>query len=100
MLLQETTSHPWPRGCSAGEAISAHEFHHSAIVDPDPDWTYAYEVRRGEGIDGKHDGIRYKHLLANYAHLRNVGGMNWTGRFLAYARYHAGQISTDEPLKR
>lgn len=100
MRLQETSAHPWPRGSTEGADISAHEFHHSAIVDPDPDWTYAYKVKRGEGIDGQHDGIRYKRLLANYAHLRNVGGVNWTDRFLAFARYHAGQLSIDKPLKR
>ena len=66
--------------------IQAHEFHHSAVVAPDPDWTYAYEVLRGVGIDGRHDGIVQGHLLASYAHLRDVGGLNWTERFLDHVR--------------
>ena len=91
--LRETADFPWP-GNGAGDPtlgapgreVRAHEFHHSAIVAPKPDWTYAYEVLRGAGIDGRHDGIVQGNLLACYAHLRDVGGNGWTGRFLAHVR--------------
>ncbi|MFP4494390.1 MAG: cobyrinate a,c-diamide synthase [Halochromatium sp.] len=78
--LRETDAFPWP-GASASE-ICAHEFHHSAIVETRPDWRYAYDVLRGTGIDGRHDGIIHHNLLASYAHLRDVGAVNWTGRFV------------------
>ncbi|MCG6941759.1 MAG: hydrogenobyrinic acid a,c-diamide synthase (glutamine-hydrolyzing) [Thiohalocapsa sp.] len=86
--LAETEAFPWPRrgDQAAGQEIRAHEFHHSAVVKPDPDWVYAYEVLRGQGIDGRHDGIVQHNLLANYAHLRDVGGVAWTERFLAHVR--------------
>jgi cobyrinic acid a,c-diamide synthase len=86
--LRETAAFPWPAAqghgaVSAGRReVPAHEFHHSAIVAPRGDWTYAYEVLRGVGIDGRHDGIVQGNLLACYAHLRDVGGNGWTGRFL------------------
>lgn len=84
--LQETDDFPWPGRPSAAEDLCAHEFHHSALVDPDPRWVYAYRVRRGVGIDGKHDGIVQQNLLASYSHLRDVGGTGWTRRFLSRVR--------------
>ena len=86
--LRETAAFPWPASApgAAPREVQAHEFHHSAVVAPDPDWTYAYEVLRGVGIDGRCDGVVQGNLLASYAHLRDVGGLNWTGRFLAHVR--------------
>ena len=87
--LRETGDFPWPRseGVAAPDReISAHEFHHSAIVVPDPNWVYAYEVLRGTGIDGAHDGIVQGNLLASYSHLRDPLGQGWTARFLAHVR--------------
>ena len=34
----------------------------------------------------RHDGIVQDNLLASYAHLRAVGGVAWTDRFLARVR--------------
>lgn len=86
--LAETQAFPWPRrdGRAPPGEIHAHEFHHSAVITPNPDWTYGYRVLRGQGVDGRHDGIVWGNLLANYAHLRDVGGVDWTGRFLAHVR--------------
>ncbi len=84
--LRETPDFPWPRRHAGPIEIPAHEFHHSAIVDPDPDWSYGYDVLRGIGIDGTHDGVVQGNLLACYSHLRDVGGIRWTGRFLAHVR--------------
>lgn len=86
--LAQTDAFPWPpqRGADRGAEIRAHEFHHSAIVSPDPDWVYGYRVLRGRGVDGRHDGIVWGNLLASYAHLRDVGGTGWTGRFLDHVR--------------
>jgi cobyrinic acid a,c-diamide synthase len=86
VTLAETDAFPWPRAGTTSGEINAHEFHHSAVVAPDPDWVYAYRVTRGTGVDGSHDGIVYKNLLASYAHLRSVGGTGWTTRFIAHVR--------------
>jgi cobyrinic acid a,c-diamide synthase len=82
--LAETRAFPWPSLSRRERAISAHEFHHSAIIKPHPDWVYGYEVQRGVGIDGRHDGVIQGNLLASYAHLRNVGGIDWTRRFVTH----------------
>ncbi|NCC27115.1 MAG: cobyrinate a,c-diamide synthase [Gammaproteobacteria bacterium] len=85
--LRETPDFPWPDVPTDRSAeINAHEFHHSAMVAPDPSWRYGYDVVRGVGIDGAHDGIVQGRLLACYSHLRDVGGCRWTHRFVAQVR--------------
>lgn len=91
--LQETSAFPWRAVNADGDRpgadppeICAHEFHHSALVATDPDWVYGYRVLRGAGVDGQHDGIVHRNLLASYAHLRNVGGCDWTRRFVQRVR--------------
>ncbi len=66
--------------------IHAHEFHYSSVENLAPDVAFAYEVERGHGIDGRHDGIVHKNLLASYAHLRDVEGNPWARRFVDFVR--------------
>jgi len=92
--LRETPAFPWPWVSETPRAglherpyeIRAHEFHHSAVLDPDPAWTFGYQVLRGKGIDGRHDAIVHRNLVAAYSHLRAVGGNDWTARFVAHIR--------------
>lgn len=88
--LRETAAFPWQRDPPHCAEIAAHEFHHSAIVQPDPAWIYGYEVLRGVGVNGTHDGIVQGNLLACYSHLRSVGGNHWTERFVAHIRRCCG----------
>ena len=82
--LRETGRGPWPG--SQGPLIHAHEFHYSSVENLAPDVEFAYEVERGHGIDGRHDGIVHKNLLASYAHLRDVAGNPWARRFVDFVR--------------
>ena len=82
--LRETGRGPWPR--SPAPLIHAHEFHYSSVENLAPDVEFAYEVERGHGIDGRHDGIVHKNLLASYAHLRDVAGNPWARRFVDFVR--------------
>ncbi|MBK1723174.1 cobyrinate a,c-diamide synthase [Thiocystis violacea] len=84
--LRETSDFPWPAESARRAEIPAHEFHHSAILNPDPGWRYGYEVLRGVGIDGSRDAVVQGNLLACYSHLRDAPGNRWTGRFLAHIR--------------
>ncbi|MGD2117738.1 MAG: hydrogenobyrinic acid a,c-diamide synthase (glutamine-hydrolyzing) [Chromatiales bacterium] len=84
--LAETDAMTWPRQDGAADTVYAHEFHHSALENLAEGAVFAYDVQRGSGIDGRHDGFIYKNLLANYAHMRNVGDNHWVERFLAHAR--------------
>ena len=86
--LRETARFPWPEAQNgdSGREIPAHEFHYSEIRNLAPDTVFAYDVLRGAGIDGQHDGIVQHNLLASYAHLRDIGDTRWVERFVAFAR--------------
>ena len=86
--LRETGRGPWPLAPGAGgdAAFHAHEFHYSRLEGLPEDQPYAYEVLRGYGVDGHHDGLVHRNLLASYAHLRDVAGNRWTERFVAFVR--------------
>jgi len=86
--LQETGLGPWPlqRDDDPTPEFPAHEFHYSRLENIDPALAFAYDVRRGTGSDGAHDGLIYKNLLASYAHLRDVEGNRWTQRFVGFVR--------------
>ncbi|HYL90773.1 MAG TPA: cobyrinate a,c-diamide synthase [Burkholderiales bacterium] len=81
--LRETGRGPWPARPTT--LVRAHEFHYSSLENLAPGLEFAYEVERGYGIDGRHDGIVYKNLLASYAHLRDVAGHPWAERFVEFA---------------
>jgi cobyrinic acid a,c-diamide synthase len=83
--LRETGRNPWPRPARA-QPIRAHEFHYSSVENLPDDVEFAYEVERGHGIDGRHDGIVHRRLLASYAHLRDVGENRWAQRFVEFVR--------------
>lgn len=84
--LIEADAHPWPAGASVPAAVSAHEFHYSGLENLADNVRYAYRVERGHGIDGQHDGIVYKNLLASYTHMRDTGGNHWVQRFVDHVR--------------
>ncbi len=85
--LKATKDYPWPQSNSSSiDEFWAHEFHYSRLENIDPSVKYAYEVHRGTGIDGKFDGIVYKNVLGNYAHLRDVKNNRWVERFVNFVR--------------
>lgn len=85
--LRETAALPWPGGGGAGAAVQGHEFHHSRLAKLPEGLSYAWQVRRGHGIDGERDGLRLHNLVASYTHLRSAaGGSSWAPRFVAFVR--------------
>ena len=89
--LVESKQHPWPNlneekpNGDKPQEIAAHEFHYSSLSLTNK-VNYAYDVTRGTGIDGKHDGIVYKNVLGCYAHLRDVENNHWVQRFIEFVR--------------
>ncbi len=83
--VRTTGMGPWP-GEEGGRELLAHEFHYSSLENVPSDLTYAFQVMRGHGIDGRHDGIVYRNLLACYTHFRSLRGYNWAERFVAFVR--------------
>jgi cobyrinic acid a,c-diamide synthase len=88
--LQETENGLWPRPANwkKDNIINAHEFHYSRFNKVGNDVQFAFEVKRGMGINGKSDGYVYKNLLANYTHQRNTRKNPWAKRFIDFARAH------------
>ena len=57
----------------AGESLRGHEFHYSkASIDADA--RFAFEMVRGDGIDGEHDGLTEYDSLGTYAHVHPESG--------------------------
>ncbi|HKB54159.1 MAG TPA: cobyrinate a,c-diamide synthase [Ramlibacter sp.] len=83
--VHETAAMPWPGGSAGGE-VRGHEFHHSALENLPPGLDFAWQVRRGQGIDGRRDGLRLHNLVASYTHLRSAAGSGWAPRFVAFVR--------------
>ncbi len=88
VLLRETGAGPWPASPDGenggGAEIPAHEFHYSSLENLEGTPTFAYEVLRGSGINGRHDGLVIHNLLASYAHMRDVANNRWAGRFISF----------------
>jgi cobyrinic acid a,c-diamide synthase len=94
--LRETGMGLWPLLNSdrqPGE-FYAHEFHYSKAINLPSNLTYAYQVLRGYGIDGHHDGVVYKNTLVSYAHLRDVEKNHWTQRFVEFVCTHRNSSET------
>ena len=88
--LERTDAFPWPATGDTPARVRAHEFHYSSLENLPPDTRYAYTVRRGHGIDGRHDGIVVGSVLGSYAHQRSTGRNDWAARFVAHVRNAAG----------
>ncbi|PIV19689.1 MAG: cobyrinic acid a,c-diamide synthase [Deltaproteobacteria bacterium CG03_land_8_20_14_0_80_45_14] len=67
-----------------GLTIRGHEFHHSK-VSIKKGVKFAYQVRRGHGIDGQKDGVLYKNIFAAYTHLHALGTPSWAEAFVSLA---------------
>jgi cobyrinic acid a,c-diamide synthase len=71
-----------------GLTIRGHEFHHSK-VSIKKGVKFAYQIRRGHGIDGQRDGVLYKNIFAAYTHLHALGTPSWAEAFVSLAAKEA-----------
>jgi len=87
--FEERPGLPWPKAVSEtrqATTLPAHEFHYASLQNLPEETVFAYDVKRGAGIDGRHDGIVIGNLLANFMHLRDTAANHWTARFAAFVR--------------
>ncbi|HET9761865.1 MAG TPA: cobyrinate a,c-diamide synthase [Casimicrobiaceae bacterium] len=84
--IAETPACPWPGSSAPGTTLRAHEFHYSSLENVGDGVAYAFAVKRGHGIDGRHDGLVHRNLVASYVHRRSVGADDWAARFVAFVR--------------
>ena len=81
VVLNCTNNHLWP---ISKKNINAHEFHYSDIKFAKKKYKFAYNVKRGHGINGKSDGLLYKNLIATYSHMRDTRQSLWIKNFLTF----------------
>ena len=87
--VEERPGLPWPKAASGmrgATMLPAHEFHYASLQNLPEETMFAYDVKRGAGVDGRHDGIVIGNLLANFMHLRDTAANHWTARFAAFVR--------------
>jgi cobyrinic acid a,c-diamide synthase len=56
-----------------GARVRGHEFHYSS-AEVAPDSHFAFDVLRGRGIDGEHDGLLEHRTLGTYGHVHAESG--------------------------
>jgi len=81
--LMATENCPWPL---KDAVLNAHEFHYARIENLPKDTKFAFNVERGAGVDGMHDGIMVNNLLAGFCHMRNTSTNPWVERFLRHVK--------------
>lgn len=57
-----------------GDQIRGHEFHYSS-ASVSQDASFLFEVTRGTGIDGDHEGLTEYHTLGTYSHVHPESGV-------------------------
>lgn len=67
-----------------GGAFKAHEFHYAKVDNLPEDTRFGFDVKRGAGISGTHDGIVVNNLMAGFCHMRNTAANPWVERFLRH----------------
>jgi cobyrinic acid a,c-diamide synthase len=87
--LQPTGEDRWQETAS----IPAHEFHYSSLENLPADSMYAYQVTRGHGIDGQHDGYQRHNLRAGYVLRRGAGAQGGIAPFLKPVRAHKARAT-------
>lgn len=78
-----------------GIEVRGHEFHYSEIKNAG-DMEFAWELLRGTGVDGSHDGILHHNVLASYAHLHSLGSPGWAPGFITLVA-KTGFVPAGEP---
>ena len=56
------------------------------MIDADPGLAFGFKNLRGHGIDGAHDGIRYREVLALYSHVNALASPLWAENLVLKAR--------------
>ena len=72
-----------------GTVLKGHEFHYSRPLHAGGDIqedSYAFQMKRGQGIFAKMDGVCFRNVLATYTHLHALGAQEWTRGVIAKAR--------------
>ncbi|OQY45059.1 MAG: cobyrinic acid a,c-diamide synthase [Desulfobacteraceae bacterium 4572_87] len=84
-----------------GETLHGHEFHYSRAVftASEESLHFAFNVKRGHGMDGTRDGICRKNVLGTYTHVHAAGLSGWAEGLFEAALKHKKRGQTPEMEK-
>lgn len=69
-----------------GTVLKGHEFHYSKVRGTVKKGTsFAFTMKRGEGIVNGNDGVLYKNTFATYTHLHAYGSPEWADGMISSA---------------
>jgi len=72
-----------------GTRLRGHEFHYSRVQSwQEASLGFAFRLQRGQGFDGKRDGITKHNVLATYSHVHALGHRAWAEGIVARARVY------------
>lgn len=90
VLLEPTGEGSWVAQADSRDdksvTLPAHEFHYARLEGLPSELDFAFNVRRGHGIDGKRDGVIIGNLCAGFAHHRNTAANRWVAGFVDFVR--------------
>jgi len=76
-----------------GASLRAHEFHYSRVLDLDEEkLQFAFQLKRGHGVDGRRDGLCRKNALASYCHIHALGVGGWARSLVEAAIRYRSKI--------
>jgi len=74
-VLEVTRQNPYYQ---IGEVLKGHEFHYTrAVISGSEGINAVFKIRRGNGLDGKRDGLCKKNLLGTFTHIHAGGNPLW-----------------------
>ncbi|MCE5264351.1 MAG: hydrogenobyrinic acid a,c-diamide synthase (glutamine-hydrolyzing) [Deltaproteobacteria bacterium] len=70
-----------------GATLKGHEFHYCRILSCGAgEGRMAFRMKRGTGMDGRHDGLIGNQVLAGFSHLHALGAPLWAEAMIGAAR--------------
>ncbi len=89
--LKSSRDSPW---FARDERLRVHEFHYSKPVGSEGRVVYQFDVIRGHGVTGGHDGVLSGNVFASFAHLHASVNPGWARNFVALALEHKAKSRT------
>jgi len=90
-ILETTGPNPF---FPVGTALRGHEFHYTFLTAAALERvSFSFDVRKGHGFDGRHDGLCYRNTLASYTHVHALGTSHWAPSLVRAAARHQAELS-------
>jgi cobyrinic acid a,c-diamide synthase len=71
-----------------GNIIHGHEYHFSKIIDLPKDAKFAFKMRIGKGVDGKHEGLMEQNILSLLGHIHFAFSKEFAANLIKHCERH------------